>query len=144
MAQESNQQERQPCPSWKARPQPGKAPPAPPAGDQLEKCKPEEQGAHEKSEHPCNLEYILFARIIAHCKSSVEVKDLFQLDQPLVGGRTSQVLEVGRHQSLPARVDLLARHAIARRIEAIRRLEVAEQQTIVTQEERVVVPALIG
>ena len=42
---------------------------------------------------------------------------------------------------MPTRVDLFTRHTCLRGLQTTRRLEIAEQQAVVTQKQRVVVPA---
>src|SRR5687768_5891339 len=70
------------------------------------------------------------------------MKHLFELQQPLVGIQSAQALEIRRHEGLPARVDLFARHAVLGGLQAVRRFEIAEQQAIVAHEQRVVMPAI--
>src|SRR5262245_31883667 len=74
---------------------------------------------------------------------SIEVEDLLEPLEHAIRGTSARVLEEGRHLALPARVHVAARHLGKRALEALG-LEVAEQQTVGAQEERVVVPAAVA
>src|SRR5688500_7840923 len=70
----------------------------------------------------------------------LQVEDLLQLQEAGVGSCVSEVLEEVGHLGLPASVNLGGRHA-CECVGQGRRLEVADEQSVVAQEERVVVPA---
>src|SRR3954447_12668221 len=65
-----------------------------------------------------------------------KVEDLLEAHQALVGA----LAEERRHLLLPAVVDVGRRHRALRRLEVLR-LDVADQQPVVAQEQRVVAPA---
>src|SRR5215211_8568994 len=69
----------------------------------------------------------------------LEVEDLLEQDQPLVGGAL-QAREERGHLGLPAGVDLGAGHGGQRRLQVVG-LDVADQEPVVVQEQAVVAPA---
>jgi hypothetical protein len=68
------------------------------------------------------------------------VEDLLEEQEPLVGSPPGQPGEERGHLRLPPGVDLGGGHAGLRRGEVVR-LDVADEQAVVAQEERVVAPA---
>src|SRR5919112_4614039 len=72
----------------------------------------------------------------------LELEDLLEQDEPLVGG-TLQPGEERGHLGLPADVDLGAGHGVERCLQVIG-LDVADQEPVVVQEQAVVAPAGLG
>src|SRR5262245_37296931 len=71
---------------------------------------------------------------------SVQVEDLVDPPEPLVRPGPAEILEVGGHLRLPALVDGGARHPLLRRGEVVG-LQVADEEPLAGQEQRVVAPA---
>src|SRR5205814_9750933 len=71
---------------------------------------------------------------------SFEMENFFERHHRLIGMPAADVLEEGRHLRLPLGVDFLLRHARERLLE-VGCFEVADEQAVVTEEERVIVPA---
>src|SRR4051794_12178301 len=69
------------------------------------------------------------------------MKNFFQRDHILIGSPSNR-FEIGSHEFLPCLVDRLSFHALLRGFETLRRLKIAEQQSIVTHEQGIVVPSL--
>src|SRR4029078_12765068 len=73
----------------------------------------------------------------------LEVEDLLELAESLVGRSVTEIDEVLRHLVLPRGVDVQGGHARDRLVER-RRLEVADQEAVLAHEQGVVVPAGVG
>ena len=68
------------------------------------------------------------------------MEHLAELEEPCVGSCVAEVDEELRHLGLPPAVDLGRVHAVEGRLQ-IGGLEVPDQQAVLTQEQRVVVPS---
>src|SRR6266511_5787537 len=109
---------------------------------------PELPNAHDGSSICCRLSASLAAArsVIVHLLPVVpgpfswQVEDLHQGPHALVGALALQLVEQVSHLGLPALVHRRAVHRRARRGEVLA-LEVADQQPVLPQEQRVVAPA---
>jgi hypothetical protein len=68
------------------------------------------------------------------------VKHFFKSHHRLIGVRFADLFEERRHLRLPALVHLALRHAIKSRLKVVR-FQVADEQSLLAQEERLIVPA---